>query len=296
MSAVDGSFMFRNASTAAHASKTAFRGFLTGPVVSESACGRAFRLDIVCTSGQYIYIEEFLFGLGLFVSGIMTIEDCVRYLTLTTFVIMATSIISILFSYIRHYYFNIMSKKRSRDLNKQIDDEERKRQKVHQRGKRKVSILFDGRGIQNAVVRNIKHEDTAYVVGCVAWLSNKRILKAMADHLKGVTIITTTDKLTKRRKNQQAYAKLSGCFAGGVIRTVGEGRGRFKSLMHHKFLIFLNAAREPIGCMNGSFNVTESAVTNLENVMIFDDPEIATTFFEEFKRIHRISRPLKIKA
>ena len=189
-----------------------------------------------------------------------------------------------------------MSKKRSRDLNKQIDDEERKRQKVHQRGKRKVSIIFDGRGIQNAIVRNIKREDTTYVVGCVAWLSNKRILKCMAEKLKGVTLITTADKLTKRRKNQQAYAKLGGCFAGGVIRCVGEGRGRFKSLMHHKFLCGLDAAREPIWVMNGSFNVTESAVTNIENVMIFDDPEISTTFFEEFKRIHKISKPLKIKA
>ena len=189
-----------------------------------------------------------------------------------------------------------MSNKRSRDLNKQIDDEERKRQKVHHRGKRKVSIIFDGRGIQNAIVRNIKREDTTYVVGCVAWLSNKRILKCMAEKLNGVTLITTTDRLTKRRKNQQAYAKLRGCFAGGVIRTVGEGKGRFKSLMHHKFLCGLNAAREPIWVMNGSFNVTESAVTNIENVMIFDDPEISTSFFDEFKRIHKISKPLKIKA
>lgn len=188
------------------------------------------------------------------------------------------------------------TKKRSRDLNQQVNNEERKRQKVHQRGNRKVSILFNGRGIQNAIVRNIKREDTSYIVGCVAWLSNKRILKNMADHLSGVTIITTTDKLTKRRKNQQAYAKLSGCFQGGVIRTVGEGRGRFKSLMHHKFLIGLSSAREPIWVMNGSFNVTESAVTNIENVVIFDDPEIAGTFFDEFKRVHKISKPLKIRA
>ena len=188
------------------------------------------------------------------------------------------------------------TKKRSRDLNQQVNNEERKRQKVHQRGNCKVSILFNGRGIQNAIVRNIKREDTSYIVGCVAWLSNKRILKNMADNLSGVTIITTTDKLTKRRKNQQAYAKLSGCFQGGVIRTVGEGRGRFKSLMHHKFLIGLSAAREPIWVMNGSFNVTESAVTNIENVVIFDDPEIAGTLFDEFKRVHKISKPLTIRA
>jgi phosphatidylserine/phosphatidylglycerophosphate/cardiolipin synthase-like enzyme len=189
-----------------------------------------------------------------------------------------------------------MSKKRSADLNQRIDDEERKRQKVHQRGNRKVSILFNGRGIQNAIVRHIKRDDTFYIVGCVAWLSNKRILKNMSEHLKGVTIITTQDKLTKRRKNQQAYSKLRGCFAGGVIRTVGAGRGKFKSLMHHKFILGLDAERKPIWVMNGSFNITESAVTNLENLMIFDDNEIAETFFEEFKRIHRISVPLKIKA
>lgn len=187
-------------------------------------------------------------------------------------------------------------KKRSRDLNRQIDDNDRKRQCVHQRGKRKVSILFDGRGIQNAIVRNIRREDTAYMVGCVAWLSNKRVLKAMSEHLRGVSIICTKDRLTTRRKNQIAYSKLSGCFQGGVIRTMGEGRGRFKSLMHHKFLIGLDKDRTPIWVMNGSFNVTESAITNLENIMIFDDPEIANTFFEEFKRLHRISKTLKIRA
>jgi len=186
-------------------------------------------------------------------------------------------------------------KKRSRDLNQQVNDDDRKRQCVHQRGNRKVTILFDGRGIQNAIVRHVRRDDTSFIVGCVAWLSNKRILKAMSEQLRGVSIICTKDKLTTRRKNQQAYAKLSACFQGGVIRTMGEGRGRFKSLMHHKFLIGLNADRTPIWVMNGSFNVTESAVTNLENIMIFDDPEIAQTFFEEFKRLHRISKTLTIK-
>jgi hypothetical protein len=187
-------------------------------------------------------------------------------------------------------------KKRSRDLNQQVNNEDRKRQYIHQRGKRKVSILFDGRGIQNAIVRNIKREDTSYMVGCVAWLSNKRILKTMAEHLKGVSIICTKDRLTTRRKNQIAYSKLAGCFQGGAIRTMGEGRGRYKSLMHHKFLIGLDLERNPLWIMNGSFNVTESAITNIENVMIFDDPEIANTFFEEFKRLHKMARPLKIKA
>ena len=185
--------------------------------------------------------------------------------------------------------------KRSRDLNKQADNGERKRQCVHQRGGQKVAIVFDGRAIQNAIVRNIKREDTSYVVGCIAWLSNKRVLKTMAENTRGVSIICTKDRLTTRKKNQTAYSKLSGCFQGGVIRTMGEGRGRFKSLMHHKFLIGLSAAREPVWVINGSFNVTESAVTNLENIMIFHDPGIAATFFEEFKRLHKVAKPLKIQ-
>ena len=136
--------------------------------------------------------------------------------------------------------------KRNRDLNQQANDGERKRQCIHQRGKQKIAIVFDGRAIQNAIVRNIKHKDTVYVVGCIAWLSNKRVLQAMAEHTRGVSIICTKDRLTTRKKNQLAYSKLSGCFQGGVIRTMGEGRGRFKSLMHHKFLIGLSAERQPL--------------------------------------------------
>ena len=187
-------------------------------------------------------------------------------------------------------------KRKSVDLNQQADNGERKRQKVHIRGKKKITVIFDGRSILNAIVRNIKREDTSYIVGCCAWLSNKRILKTMAENCKGVTLIVTKDKLCNRSTNQLAYSKLTGCFAGGTIRTAGAGKGRFRSLLHHKFLVGLDEDRKPIWVSNGSFNLTENAVTNIENIMIMDDPEIATDFFEEFKRLHIISSPLKISA
>ena len=183
--------------------------------------------------------------------------------------------------------------KRSRDLNQQANDDVRKRQRVFQRGGKKIAIPFNARGIQSAVVRRIEDTDTHFVVGCVAWLSNKRILKAMATK-KGICIICTKDRLTKRRKNQNAYAALKPCFQGGIIRVVGEGRGRYKSLMHHKFLVGLDSERNPLWCVNGSFNMTENALNNIENCMELQDPDIALSFFEEFKRIHRVSAPLKI--
>ena len=188
----------------------------------------------------------------------------------------------------------IKNTKESRNLNKQIDDEKRKQQKVFTRGRKKISVIFDGAGIKRAIIRYVNKEETAYVVGCIAWLSNKDILTAMAKK-KGVTIICTKDKMTKRGSNQKAYKNLNPAMAGGAIRVVGEGRGWHKSLMHHKFLIGLDKEGKALWVSNGSFNMTEHATTNLENLMIMEDPDVANTFLDEFKREHKLSKPLKLK-
>ena len=44
----------------------------------------------------------------------------------------------------------------------------------------KNHVLFDGKGIQSAIIRYVNKDETKYVVGCIAWLSNKAILRAMA--------------------------------------------------------------------------------------------------------------------
>jgi len=184
-------------------------------------------------------------------------------------------------------------RKAEQNLNKRINNEDRKRQKVWSRGTNKFTVHFDGTGIRSAVMRTIKDEDTKYVVGCVAWFSNKKILAELAKK-RGVCVIVTRDKLTKSKSNQTAYKKLKPCYRGGPIRVVGAGRGKFKSLMHHKFLCGLDADREPLWVMNGSFNMTQSAMTNLENLMVMHDPGIAKAYFEEFGRVAKISTPLKL--
>ena len=188
----------------------------------------------------------------------------------------------------------IKNQKESKNLNKRIEDEKRKQQKVFTRGRKKISVLFDGAGIKRAIIRYINKEETSYVVGCIAWLSNKDILKAMAKK-KGVTIICTKDKLTKRGSNQKAYKNLAPAMPGGAIRVVGEGKGWHKSLMHHKFLVGLDKTGKALWVSNGSFNMTEHATTNLENLMIMEDPDVANTFLEEFKRVHKLSSVLKLK-
>ena len=182
----------------------------------------------------------------------------------------------------------------SKNLNKRIDDEARRQQKVFTRGRKKIHVLFDGKGIQSAIIRYVNKDETKYVVGCIAWLSNKAILRAMAKK-KGVTIVCTKDRLTKRSSNQNAYKNLEPAMQGGAIRVVGEGKGWHKSLMHHKFLIGLDNTGKAIWVSNGSFNMTEHATTNLENLMIMEDPDVANAFLEEFKRVHKLSKPLKLK-
>jgi len=140
----------------------------------------------------------------------------------------------------------------------------------------------------------INKSETAFVVGCIAWLSNKQILRAMSKK-KGGCIICTKDKLTKGVRNQNAYKAIKPAYPGGVIRVVGEGRGWHKSLMHHKFLVGLNAEGKPIWVTNGSFNFTTSATSNLENLMVMEDEDVAECYFQEFKRVHALSSALKLK-
>ena len=184
--------------------------------------------------------------------------------------------------------------KNSRNLNKRMADESRKTQNVFTRGRKKIHILFDGVGIQRAIIRMINKQETAFVVGCIAWLSNKQILAAMAKK-KGGCIICTKDRLTKGIRNQRAYKAIKPAYPGGVIRVVGEGKGWHKSLMHHKFLVGLNSQGNPIWVTNGSFNFTTSATSNLENLMVMEDEDVADCYFQEFRRVHALSSPLKLK-
>jgi len=188
----------------------------------------------------------------------------------------------------------VKKKKPDKDLNARMKDDSRKQQNVFVRGKKKIHIIFDGGSIKSAVIRMVNKPATAFVVGCIAWLSNKDILKAMATK-KGCCIVCTKDKLTKGIRNQTAYSGLKPAYPGGAVRVVGGGSGWHKSLMHHKFLVGLDTNGIPIWVTNGSFNMTENATTNLENLMIMEDAEVAKCYFDEFKRVHALSTELKLK-
>eukprot|EP00051_Salpingoeca_urceolata_P031578 m.12091 g.12091 ORF g.12091 m.12091 type:complete len:173 (+) comp4176_c0_seq1:604-1122(+) len=85
----------------------------------------------------------------------------------------------------------------------------------------------------------------------------------------------------------------------GAVRVVGQrvGKGGIRSLMHHKFFVGLTAKTQaPSWVATGSYNASEGAKTNLENLMVIRSPKLAALFYDEFCRIHAVSKPLKAPA
>ena len=181
------------------------------------------------------------------------------------------------------------------NLNDRIDDAERKSARPFKRGCTKVSVLLDGKGIQNAICQQIRRKDTHYVVGCIAWMSNKKILKELAAK-KGVCIICTRDKLTRANSNQVAYSKLKEAYRRREPSASSEEARAGISTMHHKFLIGMDMHGKALWCTNGSFNMTTHALSNLENCTIFEDRASRACTMTSFDAYFKyLSTKLRIK-
>lgn len=165
------------------------------------------------------------------------------------------------------------------------------------RGPQKVgdtTFIFDTTQIQKYLISRIKKADTFFVMGCAAWFTNTKIIEALST-LKGVSIICTRDKIARTKSSKAKYKTLKKYSGIPTINLIGAGRGRSASLMHHKFLIGLDKNENPLWISTGSFNLTESACTNLENLQIIENPRIAAVYLQEFQRLFRISKPLNLK-
>ena len=164
------------------------------------------------------------------------------------------------------------------------------------RGPKKIgdsTFIFDTVEIQKYLISRIKNPDTHFVMGCAAWFTNTKIIQALST-LKGVSIICTRDKVARTKVSRAKYKTLKKHSGIPTINLLGAGRGRSASLMHHKFLIGLDRKENPIWISTGSFNLTESACTNLENLQIIENPQIATVYLKEFQRLFRIAKPLHL--
>jgi cardiolipin hydrolase len=111
-------------------------------------------------------------------------------------------------------------------------------------------------------------------------LTDPRIAQALADApRRRVDTWVVMDESEARRPGSQApllQRALGGHFA---LRT-GRGGGRH-AIMHHKFLV-----ADDRYVATGSFNWTrEAECCNWENLVILDDPGLARSFEQEFRRL-----------
>lgn len=169
------------------------------------------------------------------------------------------------------------------------------------------------------------------VVGCVAWLTSKRILAALAkkrfvsivvqkedflrpDALSSTELRTAYSRLrndVERHRLDGLVGSLNVCNDPTVeaVRCVGNHNTTKQPVhprMHHKFVTFCSFDMAPPSFLNeatavtliprkvwtGSFNFTQNGVQSLENAVVVNDTHIAEAYFHEWEQVFALSEPL----
>ena len=155
------------------------------------------------------------------------------------------------------------------------------------------------------------------LVGCVAWLTSPRMIAALAARPVALVVtkewwLRSTNRTALSARRRALYATLTGGLAaedfpvpldgfGGTIdaiRAMGHNpraRSAAHPLMHSKFLVRLVSGR-PVAVWTGSFNLSKSAESNIENAVEIHDPAIAAAYLAEFARVEALSEPIDFAA
>jgi hypothetical protein len=170
------------------------------------------------------------------------------------------------------------------------------------------------------------------VIGCVAWLTNERILQALSK-VKGVSIIVQKEDLLRpdiasdyrfAEKLRVLYQALPGtldrqydfdtilsqlnyCTDGSIeaVRCVGnynQDKSPSFPRSHHKFVLFCDYEDDedgqcdshirPYAVWTGSYNFTKTAGESFENALVLREEEIIQAYYHEYSQIAALSEPL----
>lgn len=154
------------------------------------------------------------------------------------------------------------------------------------------------------------------IVGCIAWITNKSILRRLRDMQVSLIIQNEEYLRIERRDLINNYMQLD---AGELntdsirpvissylpdnkldaIRTVGIVRrsGVWRPNMHHKFFVLCvleDGLVKPRSVWTGSYNFTHNANLSLENALFIENEELAEVYFREWQVMYCISSKLEI--
>ena len=176
-----------------------------------------------------------------------------------------------------------------------------------------IEVYF--KNIENIICEKIKKHK--YIVGCVAWLTNKKILKELSNKDKQVLIIVQDEDFLRpdtyfdgnKEKFKKTiltyYNKISGgsmslCDLGisthreidcGIRRCGFINKDKLPAFprMHNKFIVLGNdnndGYKDYTEVITGSFNYTENSTNSLENIICLKDNKIVRSYYEQFGEI-----------
>lgn len=150
-----------------------------------------------------------------------------------------------------------------------------------------ATVAYCPSDIMKCLASEIKR--AAYCKASLAWCTNPRLLRYLLS-CRGCAIIINHDSKLIRR-HRAAYEALPPMDGTSVaVRTV---RGKGRSLMHHKFCVFLDSKKKPVSVVTGSFNWTQQSAKNCEHIIVLRSPALAARFLDEFKAVRSISKALR---
>lgn len=176
---------------------------------------------------------------------------------------------------------------KTKNLNEALAEKGPKRVPFTQNGV-DATVFFRPEHIVSAIKRRILK--ASYVVGNIAWLSNRELLDALRTR-KGVSLIVQHD-VTLLRKHRPNYLALPPMDNQAVaVRTIRSGT---RALAHHKFCVFLDEKRKVQGCLSGSFNWTQQSLHNIEHILVFDGASgLGERFLQEHLDTRKLSKPVR---
>lgn len=187
-----------------------------------------------------------------------------------------------------------------------------------------VAVYF--RGIEAALVRHIEAADV--VVGCIAWLSSKPVLRALSGRRAVALVVQKEDflrpDLGQREPRVRSdlrplydalpqglqrfqYPDLVGSLSVASdptmepVRCIGSLNGDRRPAVpraHHKFAVFCRLGGddapkiEPYEVWTGSYNWTANATRSLENAVVLRDASVVRAFYREWEQAYAVSEPL----
>ena len=149
-----------------------------------------------------------------------------------------------------------------------------------------IQIVFNN--IEEKILELLSDPHCKSVALMGPYLSNRKILNKCSE-MDSCSIITNYEKAMRSKVRMNLFNDLSPLLDGRV-RTLNAGRGRTRSILHSKVLVLLDYEGRAFKAVAGSWNFSGNACNNIEQMTVYVSPQLANAFYDEFKRVWKISK------